>query len=349
MSSPPASSAFPGFPEIFARLERGTLDLAGLRSAFAAIFAGEWTSVQIAGFATALRLRGERPDEIAAAAAELRSVMSPVEHGLPDVLDTCGTGGDGAHTLNVSTGAAIVVAACGVTVAKHGNRSVSSRCGSADVVDALGVPIDIDPSMQAGILREVGIAFLMAPAHHPALKHAAAARRELGVRTIFNALGPLVNPARATHQLVGVYDDTLRTSAANALAKLGSRRAWVVRSEDGLDELSPAAPTRVSVVENGEVTERTVRPEDFDVRSTPLTALAGGDASENAAAILAILEGGDHPAAEAIVLNAAAALVVAGRPSPTAAAEEVREVLRSGRARQTLERWREAARRARSA
>src|SRR5262249_55395431 len=160
--------------------------------------------------------------------------------------DTCGTGGDGAHTLNVSTGAAIIVAACGVHVAKHGNRSVSSRCGSADVIDALGIPTDLPPAHQASILREAKIAFLMAPAHHPALRHAATARRELGIRTIFNALGPLVNPARTTHQLVGVYDDALRSVAARALGKLGVRRAWVVRSEDGLDEISPSAPTRVS-------------------------------------------------------------------------------------------------------
>src|SRR5262249_41245730 len=153
------------------------------------------------------RLRGETADVIVAAAEALRSVMSTVEHGLDEVFDTCGTGGDGAHTLNISTAAAIVVAGCGVHVAKHGNRSVSSRCGSADVVDALGVPIDVDPSQQAGILRQARIAFLMAPAHHPALRHASTARRELGVRTIFNALGPLVNPARTTHQLLGVYED----------------------------------------------------------------------------------------------------------------------------------------------
>lgn len=333
------------FAEAFARVERNALGPEDVRTAFEAIFAGAWTPVQIGAFATSLRLRGETAEAIVAAAEALRAVMTTVEHGLDEVVDTCGTGGDGAHTLNVSTGAAIVVAACGVHVAKHGNRSVSSRCGSADVIDALGIPIDVEPSRQASILHEAKIAFLMAPAHHPALRHAAAARRELGVRTIFNALGPLVNPARTTHQLVGVYDDALRPVAAAALGKLGVRRAWVVRSEDGLDEISPSAPTRVSVLEDGRVEERVVRPEDFGITPLPLTALAGGDANENAAAIATILGGGRHPASDAIVLNAAAALVVVRGRSPRDAADEARDAIASGRAIGTLETWRAAARR----
>jgi anthranilate phosphoribosyltransferase len=336
----------PTFAEVFISLERGALAPDDVRAAFGAILAGAWTPVQIGAFATALRLRGESAEAIVAAAEALRSVMTPVDHGLDEVMDTCGTGGDGAHTLNVSTGAAIIVAACGVHVAKHGNRSVSSRCGSADVVEALGIPTDVDPGRQAGVLREVGIAFLMAPAHHPALRHAGTARRELGVRTIFNALGPLVNPARTTHQLVGVYDDGLRPIAAAALGKLGVRRAWVVRSEDGLDEVSPSAPTRVSVLDSGTVEERIVRPEDFGIAPLPLSALAGGEASENARAITAILEGETHPATEAIVLNAAAALVVARALAPREAAEAARDAIGSGRARATLEAWRGAARRA---
>jgi anthranilate phosphoribosyltransferase len=332
------------FPEIFGRIERGALAPADVRSAFEAILAGAWTPVQIGAFAASLRLRGESAEMIVAAAEALRAVMTPVDHGLDEVVDTCGTGGDGAHTLNVSTGAAIVVAACGAYVAKHGNRSVSSRCGSADVVDALGVPIDTEPSRQAGVLREARIAFLMATAHHPALRHAGTARRELGVRTIFNALGPLANPAKATHQLVGVYDDALRPIAARALGQLGVRRAWVVRSEDGLDEISPAAPTRVSVLSGGSVDEIVVRPEDFGITPFALGALAGGDAQENAAAIKRILDGSDHPATEAIILNAAAALVVTRNVSPRDAAAEARDAILSGRARTTLERWRAAAR-----
>jgi anthranilate phosphoribosyltransferase len=289
-----------------------------------------------------MRVRGESADAIGEAAEALRAVMAGVDHGLPVVADTCGTGGDGAHTINVSTAAAIVVAACDVPVAKHGNRSVSSRCGSADVVAALGIDIDLDPALQAGVLREVGIAFLMAPAHHPALRHASTARRELGVRTIFNALGPLVNPARATHQLVGVYDDALRPVMAAALGRLGSQRAWVVRSEDGLDEVSPAAPTRVSVFEDGAVTERVIAPEDFGVSRSALDTLAGGDADANARIIESLLSGDPHAAVDAVVLNAAAALVVVRGGDPKAHATSAREAITSGRAKAKLDGWRAA-------
>lgn len=336
----------PTFPDVFARIEGGRLGPEDVRASFGAILAGDWTPVQIGAFAAALRLRGETAEIIGAAAEALRAVMSAVDHGLPDVLDTCGTGGDGAHTLNVSTAAAVVVAACGVPVAKHGNRSVSSRCGSADVIEALGVPLDLPPDRQAEVLREARIAFLMAPAHHPALRHAASARRELGVRTIFNALGPLVNPARATHQLVGVYDDALRPVMAAALGRLGVRRAWVVRSEDGLDEVSPAAPTRVSVLEGGRVEERTIAPEDFGLARSDTSGLAGGDAAANAAAITRLFEGGEHPARAAVTLNAAAALVVFRGASPRDAAAEAEGAIASGGAKATLEAWRTAALRA---
>jgi anthranilate phosphoribosyltransferase len=334
------------FADVFAQIERGGLAPAEVRAAFAAILAGRWTAVQIGAFATALRLRGESAEAIATAALALRAVMLPIEHGLDAVLDTCGTGGDGAHTINVSTAAAVVVASCGGFVAKHGNRSVSSRCGSADVIEALGIPLDLPPPAHRDVLREARITFLMAPAHHPALRHAAAARRELGVRTIFNALGPLVNPARATHQLVGVYDDALRPVMAEALGRLGVKRAWVVRSEDGLDELSPAAPTRVSVLDEGQVTERTVAPEDFGLERTSLDGLAGGDAAANAAAIERVLGGGEHPAALAVALNAAAALVVLRGGDLRDAATETREALWSGHAAKSLALWRAAAARA---
>jgi anthranilate phosphoribosyltransferase len=333
------------FGELFAEIEHGNVDPNRVRAAFEEILGGAWTPVQIGAFATALRMRGESAEMIVAGAEALRAVMTRVEHRFDEVVDTCGTGGDGAHTLNVSTGAAIIVAACGAIVAKHGNRSVSSRSGSADVIDALGVPIDLDPKHQATVLREAGIAFLMAPAHHPALRHAAVARRELGIRTIFNALGPLANPASATHQLVGVYDDALRPIVARALGTLGVKRAWVVRSEDGLDELSPAAPTRMSVLENGAVVERVVRPQDFGVEPMPLGVLAGGDARENATAIEQILAGEGHPAREAIVLNAAAALAVLRGGDLREVAAEARDAIVSGRARATLERWRDVARR----
>jgi anthranilate phosphoribosyltransferase len=334
------------FPEIFARLEARSLDPAAVRAAFVAILEGAWTPIQIGAFAAALRLHRESAEMIVAAAEALRAVMTGVDHGLDEVVDTCGTGGDGAQTLNVSTAAAIVVAACGPHVAKHGNRSVSSRCGSADVVGALGIPIDVDPARQREVLHEAHIAFLMAPAHHPALRHAAEARRELGLRTIFNALGPLVNPARATHQLVGVYDDALRPVMAAALGHLGVRRAWVVRSEDGLDEVSPAAATRVSVLADGAVTELVVEPEDFGVERISLTALRGGDAAENAEAIVALLSGDGHPALLAVVINAAAALALVRGGDLRACADEARGAIDSHRAKETLAAWRLAARRA---
>jgi len=332
------------FPPLLARALARQIGPEEVRAAFDAILSGAWTPVQVGAFAVALRMAGETAEQIVAAAQAMRDAMTAVEHRLPVVVDTCGTGGDGAHTLNISSAAAVVVAACGVPVAKHGNRSVSSRCGSADVVEALGIPIDVPPGQQHEVLREVGIAFLFAPAHHPALKHAAQARRELGMRTIFNALGPLANPARATHQLVGVYDDALRPIAARALGHLGVERAWVVRGEDGLDEVSPCGPTRVSeLLEDGTVLERMVSPEDFGIARLARAALPGGDAVDNARALADILGGAPHPAREAVVLNAAAALVVATGEAPLRAAHRARAALDDGTAARKLEAWRGAA------
>ena len=320
-----------------------------VRGAFDAIFAGAWTPVQVGAFALALRMRGESAETIVAAAEAMRSAMTVVDHGLDHVVDTCGTGGDGASSVNISSAAAIVVAACGYSVAKHGNRSVSSRCGSADVVEALGIPIDVAPSRQADVLREAKIAFLFAPAHHPALKHASLARRELGTRTIFNALGPLANPARATHQLVGVYDDRLRAIAARALGDLGVVRAWVVRGEDGLDEVSPCAPTRVSeLLASGEVVERVVTPEDFGVARSERASISGGDARANADAIERILDGRPEPARDAVVLNAAAALAVASGDELRDCVARARAALDGGAARGVLEQWRRVALRVRA-
>jgi anthranilate phosphoribosyltransferase len=319
-----------------------------LRAAFDAIFAGAWTAAQIAGFAVALRLRGEDAETIAAAAEAMRAVMIPVDHGLPLVVDTCGTGGDGLGTINLSTAAAVVVAAVGLPVAKHGNRSASSRAGSADVLEAMDVPLDVPPARHPGILREAGITFLFAPAHHPALRHSGAPRRELGVRTIFNALGPIANPARATHQLIGAYEDRLRPILAETLGRLGSKHAWVVRGEDGLDEVSPFGPTRVAELAGGEVRERVVSPEDFGLQPARPGSLAGGDARANADRILGILAGEDDPASDAVALNAAAAIAVARESTAAAAlraaAAEALDALQSGRALRTLEAWRAAAR-----
>jgi anthranilate phosphoribosyltransferase len=334
-------------PALLARQPVGPDDV---RAAFAAIWAGAWTPVQVGAFVVALRMRGESAEEIVAAVEAMRAAMVAVDHDFPVVVDTCGTGGDGSQTLNLSSAAAVVVAACGLTVAKHGNRSASSRCGSADVFEALGIPLDVPPGRQGDVMREAGIAFLFAQAHHPAMRHAAQARRELGTRTIFNVLGPLANPARATHQLVGVYDDALRPVVARALRQLGGRRAWVVRSEDGLDEVSPCAPTRVSeLTEGGELRERVVTPEDFGLQRVARSAIAGGDAEGNARALQAIIDGEHHPARDAVLLNAAAALAVATGEGLRASAERARSAIDAGAVRETLARWKRAATKARDA
>jgi anthranilate phosphoribosyltransferase len=331
-------------------LERTSLSPEQVRSAFDAILSGAWTPVQVAGFAVALRAHGESAEIIVAATQSMRAAMVVVDHDLPVVVDTCGTGGDGSQSLNLSSGAAVVVAACGLPVAKHGNRSASSRCGSADVFEAMGIPVDVPPQRQKGVLREAGIAFLFAPSHHPALKHAAQARRELGTRTIFNVLGPISNPAHATHQLVGVYDDALRPLLARALGGLGTKHAWIVRSEDGLDEVSPCAPTHVSELgSNGQVRELVLNPGDFGIERMARSALAGGDAEFNARALTSILAAEAHPAREAVVLNAASALCVATGDSPRVCADRARRAIDEGAARDTLDRWRRAALRARDA
>jgi anthranilate phosphoribosyltransferase len=334
------------FTEAIDRLLAGdTLDAGVVGDAFSAILLGEWTPVQVGAFATAVRARGETAAALTAAARALRAQMTPVDHGLTLVADTCGTGGDGAHTLNISTAAALVVAACGVPVAKHGNRSISSHCGSADVIEALGLPLDVPPSKHAELLQRIRIAFLFAPSHHPALKHAAQARRELGIRTIFNALGPVANPANATHQVIGVYDDALRPMLARVLLDLGCRRAWVVRSVDGLDELSTAAPTRVTEIFEGGISEHVVQGADFGLPLVPLASIQGGTAEENARSIETIVAGGDHEGMTAVVLNAAAMLFVSGSSANyREAAAMAREAIVSGRVRRILDAWRSALR-----
>jgi anthranilate phosphoribosyltransferase len=336
----------------FASVYRDVISPAGptpqvVRAAFDAILAGSWTPAQVAGFLVALRMRGETAAVIASAAQAMRANMVVVDHGLDATLDTCGTGGDGLHTINVSTAAAVVAASLGVAVAKHGNRSASSRAGAADVLEALGVPVDLAPEHHPTILREAGITFLFAPTHHPAMRHASTARRELGIPTIFNILGPLANPARATHQLLGTFDDAFRPMMADTLRALGTRRAWVVRGEDGLDEVSPSAATRVSELDGDSIRERVVTPEDFGLRRSPPGVLTGADAASNARVLEAILKDEPHPARDAVVLNAAAALLVAQGGDPREKAEDASRALRSGLAHATLERWRVAVQKAR--
>ena len=305
------------------------------------ILAGDATQAQIAAFIVGLRMKGESSEEIAAAARSLRKQCESISPRVDGpLLDTCGTGGDGLHTFNISTAAAIVAAACGVAVAKHGNRAVSSKAGSADVLEALGVRIDLPASAVQACIEEVGIGFLFAPSHHAAMRHAASVRRELGIRTLFNLLGPLANPASATHQVVGVFDPARVEQLAAALAALGLTSAWVVHGEGGLDEVSPAGQTRVAELRDGAVRAFEVSPRDFGVEPVSLESLRGGDAEENANIIRRVFAGEPGPARTAVVLNAAAALTVCGLASgPSEAAERAGAALDSGDAERTLERW----------
>lgn len=312
-----------------------------VEAAMDTILDGEASNAQIAAFVVALRMKGESSDEIAAAARALRRHCQPIRPKVDGpLLDTCGTGGDGLHTFNISTAAAIVAAACGVAVAKHGNRAVSSKAGSADVLEALGVCIDLRPAQVERCIEEVGIGFLFAPRHHAAMRHVAPVRRELGIRTLFNLLGPLSNPAPVTHQVVGVYDRGRLVQLAEALRTLGGTAAWVVHGTGGLDEVSPSGPTSVAQLAHGEITTFEVSPTDFGLSSVPLEALGGGDAQQNAAIIRRVLSGEQGPARAAVVLNAAAALCVTGlAANPREAADRAAQAIDGGAARSTLERW----------
>jgi anthranilate phosphoribosyltransferase len=291
------------------------------REVMAEIMRGEATQAQIGGFLVALRLKGETADEIAGCAEAMREHVLPVRPDRPDLVDTAGTGGDGAHTINISTAAAIVAAAAGAGVAKHGNRAVSSACGSADVLEALGFELEQPPERIAQSIDELGFGFMFAPAHHPAMRHAAPVRRELATRTVFNVLGPLTNPAGARAQVIGVYSRPLVRTIADVLAQLGASRAFVVHGAHGIDELSPAGPNDVCEVVNGEVHERVIDPVDLGIeRGDPLE-LRGGSPAENAAAIREVFAGAPGARRDAILLNAAGAVAAAGH------AEDLREGL----------------------
>ena len=279
---------------------------------FEAVLAGTVPPTQVAALLVALRMRGETADELVGAARVLRAHVVAVPDGGADAVDTCGTGGDGAGTFNVSTAAALVVAGAGVPVAKHGNRAVSGAVGSTDVLEALGVVVELPPARLAACLREVGIAFLHAPALHPALARVAPLRRELGVRTIFNLLGPLANPAGVRRQVIGVPEPRWLGPMAEALQRLGTEHAWVVCGDGGLDELALSGPSRVACVRGGRMTTLEVRPEALGLAPAPLAALAVQSVAESAARIRDVLGGIAGPARDIVRLNAAAALVVAG-------------------------------------
>ena len=308
-------------------------------AAMAEIMAGRAAPASIAGLLVALAMKGERPAEIVGFAQTMRHEAVPFSTDGRAVFDTCGTGGDRAGTFNISSAAALVVAACGVPVAKHGNRSVSSQCGSADVLEALGVNIGASPDTTARCLHEAGIAFLFAPTFHPSMRHAAPTRRELGVRTAFNLLGPLTNPARPKRQLVGVPRPELTELLARALQLLGSERAWVVHGADGLDEISLTGYTKVSECRGDTVHTFYVHPADFGLRKAPAAALAGGDAQQNAAAIRRVLAGEPGPQRDVVLLNAGAALFIAGTaPSVESGIAVASRAIDNGSAERTLSR-----------
>ncbi|MDY6812560.1 MAG: anthranilate phosphoribosyltransferase [Pseudomonadota bacterium] len=300
-------------PAVLERLLAGQdLEAAQMTALMERILGGEASPAQVGALLIALRMKGETVTEIAAAAQVMRALANTVT--LPDgpvVLDTCGTGGDGQSLFNVSTAVAFVAAAAGARVAKHGNRSVSSRCGSADLLETAGVRLDLTPAEVATCIAELGIGFLFAPAHHGAMRHAIGPRRELGVRTLFNLLGPLTNPAGATHQLVGVFDARWTAPLARVLGELGSRHVLVVHAEDGLDEISIAAPTRIAEWYAGELREYTLRPLELGLASHDLTPLRVEDAAASLAMIREVFAGARGPARDMVVANAAAALYAA--------------------------------------
>jgi len=304
-------------------LEGRGLDESLAEAAMAEIMAGRASEGRIAGYLVALRMKGETAAEVVGSARAMRGAATTISPDRRPLLDTCGTGGDGSGSFNISTGTALVAAAAGAVVAKHGNRSVSSKCGSADVLRELGVPVDTEPDRACELVERHGFGFLMAPRFHGAIRHAMPARLALASRTIFNLLGPLCNPALAERQVVGVFSPDVLELAANALRGLGTEHAYVVHSEDGLDEISLSAATAVVEVSPGAVRRFTVAPEDFGLDRADRSALAGGDAVENAAILRSVFAGDRGPRRDVVVMNAAVALTAAG----------LAEDFRAGRAR----------------
>jgi anthranilate phosphoribosyltransferase len=304
------------FPVLLDKLQhRVDLTVEEAAGAMETIMDGQAQPSQIAGLLVGLAMKGERPDEIVGLAKTMRARATKLSRSFAPVFDTCGTGGDGAHTFNVSTVAALVLAACGVRVAKHGNRSASSRCGSADLFEELGVNVAAPPPIVERCLEQAGIAFLFAQVFHPSMRHAAPTRRELGVRTAFNLLGPLTNPAGAARQLVGVPRPELTELVARSLALLGAERAWVVHGADGLDEISTTGYTKVSECRGGAVNTFYLHPADVGLPKSPPESLRGGEAKDNAAIARAILGGAPGPQRDIVLLNAGASLLVAGKAS----------------------------------
>ncbi len=318
--------------------ERRDLTQEEMQSVMNTIMTGEATPAQIGGFLVGLRMKGETINEITAAAQVMRELATKVNISGEHIVDIVGTGGDGSGTFNISTASCFVVAAAGGTVAKHGNRSISSKSGSADLLEAAGVNLDLGPEQVAKCVNEVGVGFMFAPKHHGAMKHAIGPRKEMGVRTVFNVLGPLTNPAGAPNQLLGVFSKELVEPLAHVLANLGSHHVLVVHSEDGMDEISIAAPTFVAELKNGEVTTYTIQPEDFLLVRADLASLKVEDAAQSLAVVKSVLENQPGPARDIVQLNAGAALYVAGLAESLAVGiAKAGEVLASGKALAKLE------------
>ena len=303
------------------------------------IMRGELTPVQIAGILVALRAKGETVSEIAAAAQVMRELSTKVPvSGTENLVDTCGTGGDGAHTFNISTASAFVAAAAGVKVAKHGGRSVSSTCGSADVLEALGVNVNLTPEQVAQAVQEIGVGFMFAPNHHSAMKHAAPVRRELGVRTLFNLLGPMTNPAGAQNQVMGVFARDLVPKLARVLQQLGSRHVLVVHAADGLDEISLGGDTYVAELRDGEVSEYTLNPQQVGMDNCSSEKLAVHNIDEAKAMLLSVFDNRDGPAKDIVAINAGAAIYVGGAAATLQAGiAQARVTIESGAAKAKLE------------
>ena len=301
------------------------------------ILSGEVTEAQIGAFMAALAAKGETFAELAGAAQAMRKKALRIQATASTVVDTCGTGGHGTHSFNISTTTAFVVAGCGVTVAKHGNRSVSSRCGSADLLEALGVRLETEPEIVEEAISEIGIGFLYAPLYHSGMRHAAGPRREIGLRSIFNMLGPLTNPAGAPNQVLGVFGEAWVEPLARVLQQLGGEHVLVVHAEDGLDEISIGAPTRVAELKNGAITVYTITPEEFGMQRSGLEPLAVADAGESLAVIGAVLDNQPGAARDIVMLNAGAAIYAAGvADSLAAGVGRAAEVLADGSAGETL-------------
>ena len=317
---------------------RENLSLDQTTAVFTSIMQGEASDAQIAALLVALRMKGETVDEIAGAAAVMRQKAHRITIAdTTHLIDTCGTGGDGSHTFNISTAAAFVASGAGVRVAKHGNRGITSSCGSADVLEALGVTITAEPQLMQECLASTGICFMFAPAFHAAMKYAIGPRKQIGIRTIFNVLGPLTNPAGAPNQLLGVFSPDLTEPLARVLAQLGSTRAYVVHGMDGMDEITLCENTRISVLENGRVHTMTITPEEFGFSRTTPAELSGGKAERNAAIIGSVLSGEPGPCRECTILNAGFAIAASGRvQTPEQGFELARESIDSGSAAEKL-------------